>query len=509
MFAIDPRSLAAFRIGVALIILCDLFNRAGDLQAFYTDQGLLPRSARLEMLGYGDPLGFQHQWSIHLLNGQWWSQALLAGVAMWFAMWLLVGYRTQLAAIVSWVLLVSAEYRNPMIADAGDSILRALLFWSLFLPLGLCWSIDRAMQSSESGEPAGAPPQQINSVLSAVLLLQLAMMYWVSAAFKWHPVWIQEFSAVHYALQADTLAKPLGILLREYPGVMRWLTGATILMEIGCPLLAFSPWANRWCRGIAIVIMIAFHVGLSATLALALFPWICITGWLLFVPSAFWDWLNAKRFLQSLGTSLQHLMAIALERIPANGREALRRRAEHPRVASSRCRQLIAGLLFLYIVIWNVREKVGASRAEQVMSHRFNGLACALGLAQNWSMFAPVPRMDDGWLVMKGTRRDGIEVNLWEPDQPLSWDKPELVSAMFPSSRWRSFLQSVTQEQFAFHRQHFAHWLKHRWDQDHSGGDPEKMITKVELIWQLEMTPPPGEPIPEAEPVELCVRHYE
>jgi hypothetical protein len=509
MFAIDPRSLAAFRIGIALLILCDLFNRAGDLQAFYADDGLLPRTARLEMLGYGDPLGFQHQWSIHLLNGQWWSQALLAGMSALFAAWLLVGYRTQLAAILSWILVVSTEYRNPMITDAGDSILRALLFWSLFLPLGLCWSVDRALLNQSPDDPAENQSAPINSVLSAVLLLQLAIMYWASAAFKWHPVWIHDFSAVHYALQADTLAKPVGIFLREHLAVMRWLTAATVLIEICAPLLAFSPWGNRWCRGIAIVILVAFHGGLSATLALGLFPWICITGWLLFVPTSFWNWIGQKQSLRKLEHGIRKLLMRCLELLPDRSRNALKRRAEIPRAKSGKWRELLVGLLFLYVVIWNVREIIGSSRAEQVMPHRFNGLACALGLAQNWSMFAPIPRMDDGWLVMKGTCRDGTAVNLWAPDQPLSWDKPQLVSEMFPSSRWRSYLQAVTLEQFAFHRQHFAHWLKRRWDREQAAGAPERMIAKVEIIWQMEATPPPGEPIPKPEPVELCVRHYE
>jgi len=35
-----------------------------------------------------------------------------------------------------------------------------------------------------------------------------------------------------------------------------------------------------------------------------------------------------------------------------------------------------------------------------------------------------VPHRDDGWPIYRGTLRDGTEVNLWEPGQPLPWDKP-------------------------------------------------------------------------------------
>jgi hypothetical protein len=43
-FGADLRSLAAFRIGVALLILYDLSQRSRDLVAHYTDLGLIPRA---------------------------------------------------------------------------------------------------------------------------------------------------------------------------------------------------------------------------------------------------------------------------------------------------------------------------------------------------------------------------------------------------------------------------------------------------------------------------------
>ena len=43
VFGIDTRSLAVFRIGLALTILLDLVLRAQDLGAHYTDAGVLPR----------------------------------------------------------------------------------------------------------------------------------------------------------------------------------------------------------------------------------------------------------------------------------------------------------------------------------------------------------------------------------------------------------------------------------------------------------------------------------
>jgi len=43
LFALDLRSMGLFRIGIALILLYDLFLRSFELSFFYTDQGATPR----------------------------------------------------------------------------------------------------------------------------------------------------------------------------------------------------------------------------------------------------------------------------------------------------------------------------------------------------------------------------------------------------------------------------------------------------------------------------------
>ncbi len=45
IFGLDLRSLAVFRIGLALVVMADLFSRFRGVSAHYTDQGVLPREA--------------------------------------------------------------------------------------------------------------------------------------------------------------------------------------------------------------------------------------------------------------------------------------------------------------------------------------------------------------------------------------------------------------------------------------------------------------------------------
>ena len=70
MFGADLRSLAVLRIGTAILILVDLFQRSQDLVAHYTDFGVLPRAAAI------DALYSRWMLSLHFVNGSWQFQAL-------------------------------------------------------------------------------------------------------------------------------------------------------------------------------------------------------------------------------------------------------------------------------------------------------------------------------------------------------------------------------------------------------------------------------------------------
>src|SRR5438270_677959 len=50
LFSIDLRSLALFRVGLAILFFGDLFERVSNLSAQYTDIGVLPRSLLLRIM---------------------------------------------------------------------------------------------------------------------------------------------------------------------------------------------------------------------------------------------------------------------------------------------------------------------------------------------------------------------------------------------------------------------------------------------------------------------------
>ncbi|HEV8267230.1 MAG TPA: hypothetical protein VGR00_03310, partial [Thermoanaerobaculia bacterium] len=201
-YGLDVRSLALFRVSIALLLLGDLFRRSLDLRVFYTDRGVLPRTTLLSALP--NP----HHLSLYLANGSVAFTTALFLAAAVAAAALLVGFRTRAASVVSWLLLLSLHSRNPMVLDGGDALLLTFVFWGMFLPLGAVFSIDRALDPSP--KPA---PSRVFSAATVAFFLQVAFLYWFTAALKTGPEWRTDGSAVYYALRTPYFVQPFGRLL--------------------------------------------------------------------------------------------------------------------------------------------------------------------------------------------------------------------------------------------------------------------------------------------------------
>ena len=106
---------------LATTLLIDLLHRAQYLESFYTDAGVYPVSAY--EVTYTSYTGI----SIHAWSGAVWFQQLLFVVAGLFAVAFLLGYRTRLVGVVSFLLLFSLQARNPGVLNGGDRLFRVII----------------------------------------------------------------------------------------------------------------------------------------------------------------------------------------------------------------------------------------------------------------------------------------------------------------------------------------------------------------------------------------------
>ena len=277
VFGADLRSLATFRIVLALLVLADLASRATDLTAHYTDAGVMPRTDLLEQV-----LG-PWQFSLNLMNGGVLFQALLLGLAAFAALGMLLGYRTRLMTFIAWALLLSFQMRNPLVNGAAVHLLRELMFWSILLPLGAYWSVDRA----RSALPRPSP--RFLSLATFGLFLQIAFVYWFTAALKSGPEWRVDHTALYYALSLDQLATPLGHFLLNFPTLLQAMTFGTFMLEAIGPILLFCPFFTAQVRTGTALAFMSLHFGIWLTLDIGIFPWISAFCMVCFFPTWFWD----------------------------------------------------------------------------------------------------------------------------------------------------------------------------------------------------------------------------
>lgn len=271
---LDLRALAAFRAAFGAVLLGDLSLRFGDLGAFYTDDGTLPR----ETLFAIDEIG---RFSLLFASGHGWWPGLLLALAWLAAVAFLFGWRTRLAALTLFVLVASLQSRNPLVLIGGDILIMALLFWSLFLPLAARWSVDAAV--------AVHPPPRSNrhrSIAGTGLLLQVCSVYFFSAILKRGEEWWPDGTAVYYALSLERYTTGFGRWLNQFDALTQALSYGVYFLQWLVPLLVFAPLLLMQLRTLAMVLLMGMHIGFLLCLELGHFPLVSLASLLVLAPPA-------------------------------------------------------------------------------------------------------------------------------------------------------------------------------------------------------------------------------
>lgn len=280
-FSLDDRSLSLYRILIGMVVMADVIYRLEDLTNFYTDIGLIPRSI------FTSEMSMPWSLSFHLANGSLPFAVVMFSIHLIFGLMLVFGYKSRWAMIGAYVMAVSVHNRNWLVNNGGDDVLRALLFLSIFLPLDRCFSISSAMKKEKK-----VTTDQF-STWGLTFFLQAFVIYFVSYVLKDHPIWRTDWTAVFYSSRLDIFATPLAIWLRNYPLIMKMITGASIYLEwLGPILLIFAfAFGRFWwvVRTFLVVAFIGFHYGIFLTMNIGIFTFICEAMWVIFLPGPFWD----------------------------------------------------------------------------------------------------------------------------------------------------------------------------------------------------------------------------
>lgn len=441
-FGLDLRSLAVMRVGLASVILVDLAIRAGDFSAMYVDDGV----ASVEFVRgmFRMPV-----WSLHLINGSAGYQAALFVVAAAFAVALLVGYRARLATIGCWILVASIQLRMPLVTNAGDTMLRVFLFWSMFLPLGAVWSLD----ARRRGPPS--LPLRYASMGTVAFVVQLAIVYWLAGWAKWNDAWLHE-DALGTIFKFGFYGLPLGAALSDYPEVTRYASWMTVWFELLGPLLLFIPWQVARCRAIAIMGFVVLHLGIAVTMTVGLFSYVAIAVWMAMLPPEFWNFMRVPA---------PPLASLAASLAPSRPRRIGRR------IAAGLCLAALA-----IVVYWNVANEISKrplNRYDALLRYA----AHLTTLRQSWGVFGHPPRQDT-WFVYQARLKNGEQVDLFSGESEILANKPPLASRQFANHRWRKLHNRIRTESVAAYRQPLAEYMVRRWNAAHG---PDEQVVRLDF----------------------------
>lgn len=318
---VDPRALGVGRIVLGTVLLLDLARRLPFATLWYSNDGLLPNHTVLwrPTCPYVFSLFFTASRAYEAMIGF----ALCAAVYLM----LLFGYKTRLAQVGSLLAVISLHGRVLFIQNSGDVVLVELCVWTCFLPLGRRYSID-ALRACVRADPRFEGPgcsaqAPVASWAVLAIVVQLAVIYVVSAAEKWGPTWRQG-TAVHYVLYYANVVTPLGVWLRDVltPRASQMLSWSTRFGEGVIPLLLLTPIGRRPARWLAIVMIVALHVGFGLFLNLGIFVPAMLAFTPFLVPASDWQRLEELWASSSLGRAGRRLLIRNLDLVRGQVSEA-------------------------------------------------------------------------------------------------------------------------------------------------------------------------------------------
>lgn len=434
-FGIDPRALAAYRVAIAALVLLDqLVYRAPDLVAFYTDEGVLPAAVLAEAFPLAARL------TLHTWAGSLAGQTAFLVLTVVAGLCLLVGYRTRLAAVVTWILLASMHARNPHVLNAGDTLVLATLFFGLFLPLGARWSIDATRRPRGAGPADGGP---IVSAASAGLLLQVVVVYATNLAFKTRSERWMEGTAVAHVFALDDFTVRLGDVLAHLDGLLVVANWAWLAALATSPLLLL---ATGWARAGLVALLASLHLGMLATLMLGLFPLVSVAALLVFVPPEAWDRLQVR--LRAPARSLAARFHRPGDRdrdwLPARWRRRGRTCANAFLSVA-----IVLGLAWHGMALGWLDEPEALDELGRAGEHR-------------WSMFSP-PSTTYGYVEAPANLTPGQTVDAVQL-APHSPGPPEDLADAYPSTLWHRYLKDADELGPAEHAALAEHLCRHAAD---------------------------------------------
>ena len=200
-----------------------------------------------------------------------WVAGVLGAVA------LTVGFRTRLAALIVFVVIMSAIRSAPLAFNAGDALMRLVAFYLLLMPAGSATSVDRWRADPERlwSFPRRAP------WALRLAQIQISVIYISTVWEKTGGAGWRNGTAVSYAVRIGEVTRlPVPSFVTDSPLLAELATFGALATELAIGILVWNRAARPWVLALGVLL----HLSIELTLAVGFFSLTIITLYLAFLP---------------------------------------------------------------------------------------------------------------------------------------------------------------------------------------------------------------------------------
>ena len=294
-FRVDSRALGIYRILFGILCLSDIIRRWDFIDIFYTGNSIIQVSTSQSSYKTFTLLNvFTLSWEVHLFFM----------IGMFFSILLIIGYKTKLSQIMCAIIIISIHNRAIMLENAGDFFMNCMLVWTIFLPLGVSFSIDSLSKSLgkyneytikdlNNRKYGRNIPETLYSLGFFCVLYQLSTIYFFTGLDKTGYDWMNG-TAVYKMFQLDTFLTPVGYILRDYITlpITKFFTYSTLGIEYLSPLLLLFPFYTKILRSVFFITYVTFHSAIRLAIKVGLFSYILMVNFILIIDKSVFDRLK-------------------------------------------------------------------------------------------------------------------------------------------------------------------------------------------------------------------------
>lgn len=385
---ISLQALSLARIALGCLFLFDiLYYKFAAFALFYGNNSMLagtfyPNGVRGAMFSI-----------LNLINNQaftfcWFVFSAALAVAY------IVGYKTRYVAPLLWYAFYSICYKNVYITFGYDMYMLHLLFFTFFLPVSVYYSVNKQV----------AGKVQVSIAAVRLLYAQVALVYFLTLVAKHGFTWWDGYATS--IMMADTITgNPISHALSTVKWLYMPLNYGVLFIEAALPVLIIITLVKKNVNSYIVVLMLLLHLPIQLLANVGLFSAVSLSAMVFYLSTG---QINKIKFLRP-----KQVVVLEYSKPTASKRVGF--------IIIALC-MAIGALQFVKTDSALNTKKAGKSLPD-LHALQFEKFTI---LNQNWSMYAPNPPANVGWVTIEAKNAEGTFTDVFTAE-PASGNEPQYL----------------------------------------------------------------------------------